>query len=372
MKKYLVALMVLVFALALVACNGGDVADTTEPVTDPVSEHVHAFAEEIIPATCTATGKVISKCECGEIENETEIPVSDHVASVLDCEKDTVCTVCNTVLAEKTGHILAASEVVTAPTCSTAGKEKGACVTCGAVVETEIPSTGHIAGASIKLVDGGFSTDCKTCGQAIVLKADKTVYALGFDEDILTEAAKYDVGLAIANANDWKVENGTLSFLGGKVGYINIVDPTKLADLGTFMISFDFTSTKEAPSDKKASVFSILSNFYDGKTNVGGTTGWGWIFKLNEEKDVMSTVIESAKVNDDNSLAVERNVKYNVQAVVDPTSKVVHVFINGKYIGNSGQVPALSNVKPETATLRFGDGPDCGYVFDNFAIVDLK
>ena len=374
MKKYLLALMVLVVALALVAC-GGETADTTEPVTDaPATEHVHAYADEIIPATCSATGKVISKCECGDVQSETELPLTDHVASTLDCEKDTVCTVCNVVLAEKAGHIFGTSEVVTEATCSTAGKEKGACVVCGKIVETEIPSTGHIAGKDLKAVDGGFASKCKSCGQDVVLKADKTVFALSFDEDVATEAAKYpDAGLSIYKPEKYKVVDGTLNVNGnGEIAYINIEDPSKLAELGTFMISFDYMSTKEGAEADRASIISILSYFYNGQPNQGGTTGWGWFFKLDESANKIGTVNGTSMLNDSNSIAIERNVKYTVQAVIDPTVKGAHVFINGQYIGNAAQVASIAGYKPASSTIRFGDGPLCGHVYDNFAIIDLK
>lgn len=373
MKKLLLMSFLFLLTLALVACGGEGTDTTIDRGTEPPAEHVHAYVDDIIPATCVATGKVVSKCECGDISGETEIPLADHTASTLDCEQDTVCTVCNTVLAEKTGHIFTETTVVTAATCAASGKESGSCISCGKVVENEIPATGHIAGTDIKLSGSDFATTCTTCGQAIMLKADKTVFALSFDEDVATEAAKYDAGLSLFKPEGWNVEDGTLKVNNsGQVAYINVVDPAKLSELGTFMISFDFTSTKEGAETAKASVFSILNNFYDGKTNVGGTTGWGWIFKLNEEKNVISTVNDVTKFNDENSIAIERNVKYTVQAVVNPSAKGAQVFINGKYIGNGGQGAALSSAKPENFTLRFADGPECGYVFDNFAIVDLK
>ena len=133
------------------------------------------------------------------------------LASALECDKDTVCTVCGAVLAEKTGHVFTEKTVVTAATCVAAGKEEGTCITCGLKVESEIPATGHIAGGDVKIVDGGFASTCKTCGQAVTLKADKTVFALSFDEDVATEAAKYDAGLSIFKPENWKVENGTLN-----------------------------------------------------------------------------------------------------------------------------------------------------------------
>ena len=59
MKKYLLALMVLVLALALVAC-GGEAIDTPDAqATEPAADHVHTYVDEIIPATCAATGNLL-------------------------------------------------------------------------------------------------------------------------------------------------------------------------------------------------------------------------------------------------------------------------------------------------------------------------
>lgn len=374
MKKCLVALMLLVLALALVACSSGE-AETTEPVT----EHVHEFVDEIIPATCTTVGKVISKCECGEIGNETEIPLADHTASGIDCDKDTVCTVCNAVLAEKTGHIFSATEVVTAATCSAAGKEKGSCVICGKIIETEIPAAGHVATGDIKYVDGNFKADCSVCSQNVTLKAQDAAYLLNFEGDWVMEAAKYDVGLSAFKTEDWKTAevNGSnaLTVAGNKPLYINITDSAKLTALGSFVISFDYTTTAvPAANSPAASAISILNNHQNGVKTDAGSVGWGWLIKIVEsgDKGYIATVAEPAKLTAENSFAIERNVKYNVQIVVSPAEKGAHVFVNGTYIGKSAPANAVSSLAPNNAAIRFGDGPDCGHVFDNLAISALK
>ena len=51
-KKYLIAVMVLVVALALVACGGEGTDTTIDQGTEPPAEHVHAYVDEIIDATC--------------------------------------------------------------------------------------------------------------------------------------------------------------------------------------------------------------------------------------------------------------------------------------------------------------------------------
>ena len=378
MKKYLVALMVLVLALALVACGGTGDDTTLDQGTEPPVEHVHAYAEEIIPATCVATGKVVSKCECGDIQSETELPLADHTASALDCDKDTVCTVCNTVLAEKTGHIFTEKTVVTAATCSAAGKEQGVCISCGKTVENEIPATGHVVGGAITMVDGSFKSTCTVCSQAVTLKADAPAFLLDFESDIATQSAN-DIGLEVHKPEEWKVAevNGSNAFAldAGKPYYIDIVDSTKLAALGTFVISFDYTTTAVPPADSPAaSMISILNNFQDGKQTSAGTTGWGWMIKVveNGDKGYLATVKDVDKLTDANSIAVERNVKYNVQIVISPANKATHTFINGTYIGTSNQAIEVAKIAPANATIRFGDGPNCGHIIDNFAISALK
>ena len=367
--------MVLVVALALVAC-GGETADTTEPVTDaPATEHVHAYADEIIPATCSAAGKVISKCECGDVQSETELPLADHVASTLDCEKDTVCTVCNAVLAEKTGHVFGAPEVITAATCGAAGMEKGICQICGKTVETEIPATGHIPGDSITIADGKFKSTCTVCSQNVTLNAQTPALSLDFD-DVAAEFAKSDLGLAPFNTEKWNVTNSALTINGdGQITYINIVDSTKLAGLGTFVISFDYMSTAvPVAGSPAASMISILNNHQTGKQTSAGSVGWGWMIKVveNGDKGYLATVNSASALTSANSIAIERNVKYNVQIVISPVNGSAHVFVNGTYIGASKNAIAISKISPENAAIRFGDGPNCGHTFDNLTISALK
>ena len=368
MKKYLIALMVFVLALTLVACSGE--TETTE--------HVHAFAEEIVPATCTTPGKVLSKCECGEIESENEIPTTDHVASALDCEKDTVCTVCNAVLAEKTGHVFGAKEIVTAATCAAPGKEQGTCTVCGKISENEIPSTGHVIDAkgTIAAVDGGFSITCASCNQPVVLKESDPAFKLTFD-GAATDIDVNSLGLELVNADKWSIQehNGSKALCvdgTAQIAYINIPSAKKLADMGAFVISFDYMSTKKDTENRNASVFSILGNFYNGNPLVSNNAvKWGWAIKLVEANNVLATK-NSTDTDATNSIALERNVVYKVQIVFVPETTAKHVFINGTYIGDGGQGVAISTAADNYLCFRFGDGPMCGHVYDNFIIADLK
>ena len=378
MKKILIALAVVVLALALVACGGeANVTEDTTPVTEAPAEHVHAYSEEIVAPTCAAQGTRKMVCECGDVQSEETLGFADHTPSVADCEKDTVCTVCNEVLSAATGHIISAVETVTEATCSTPGKEKGSCVSCGKVIETEIPASGHVSSGAPKAVDGGFAVTCSICNQAVTLKAQTPVFLLDFEEDIATQAAKYDIGLSVYKPESWKIAevNGSKAFTAddGKPFYINIVDPTKLASLGSFVISFDYTSTKEAKEDQAGSVFSILGNHQNSVQTSAGAVQWGWMLKLVEAKKVLATTNAADKVTSENSVAVERNVKYNVQIVISAADKATHTFINGKYIGSSNQVyTTFTKFAPANTAIRFGDGPVCGHIFDNFTISPLK
>ena len=378
MKKLLLAMLITVLSLALFACGSSGTDTTADEGTTPPAvgdEHVHEFVEEIIPATCTTVGKAVNKCSCGEVESESEIPLADHTASTLDCEKDTVCTVCNTVLAEKTGHIFSAAEIVTPASCATVGKEKGVCVACGKIVETEIPATGHVMGGAITIANGAFTSTCSVCSQSVTLKADAPALLIDFEDDIAAQVAKSDMGLSVHKPEAWPVtdvEGSKAIVLPGATSlYINIDDPSKLTALGTFVISFDYTTTKEVDaSATMGSAISILSNCYSGTKTDAGSIGWGWLMKVGAGK--IATTNKPADFTAENSVDAKVGTKHTVNMIVTATSKPINVFVDGTYIGAITNIPEFASLAAKNACFRFGDGPDCGHVFDNFAISALK
>ena len=379
-KKILIALMILVLALVVVACGGDETAKTPDAPVDPETEHVHVYEEKTVSPTCTTPGKVTMVCACGDVQSEIEVPVADHVASAIDCEQDTVCTVCGELLEAKKGHFVAGYTTVTPATCTTAGKEKGSCENCGKVIERDVAATGHVPaeGAAITISGGTFATSCATCGQSVTLTAQAPAFQLTFEGDVVAEAANNTVGLELVKPENWTIAdvNGSkaLAPAKGVPAYINIADPEKLASLGTFVISFDYTTTAEAAADTAGSVFSLLGNAYNGSTT--GSTKWGWIIKYIENADKIATVnaaTDTSKLSDSNSIALAHGTKCTVQIVVSPANKATHTFINGTYIGNSGQVyAAIAEIPAESACFRFGDGPALGHVIDNFTISALK
>ena len=274
---------------------------------------------------------------------------------------------------------MGATETITAATCGTAGKEKATCLTCGKTVEADVPATGHALakGGAVAATADGYSITCASCGKSVTVKAQAPLFQLTFESDVAAEAEGNALGLKIVNPNTaWKIQevNGSKALLveGQKPNYIDIPSVKPFEELGIFLISFEYTTTTESAAGSKASIFSVLGNFYNGKpTQTQNDVKWGWAVKLLEDNKVMAT-INGNNPNASNSIAVARNVKYNVQIVVDAASTAKHVFINGTYIGNGGQGVAFAGAADNTLCFRFGDGPNCGHAIDNFTISPLK
>ena len=98
--------------------------------------HVHAFGEPVVNgATCTTNGSKVSTCECGNYTHEA-------------------------ILA--TGHVNLTTSITKNPTCTEAGTSQVAC-SCGYVLSTsEVPATGHTAGADATCTTNQTCTVCGT------------------------------------------------------------------------------------------------------------------------------------------------------------------------------------------------------------------
>ena len=231
--------------------------------------------------------------------------------------------------------------------------------------------------------NGGFTTPCTVCGVDVLLREQPPSFLLTFDEDVATEAAKYDIGLSIyddsaESKSDWSTtedDDGNKSlYVNGNdtITYINIVDPSKLADLGTFVMSFDYTTVNESAAGSAASIISILNNNQNGAATSAGSISYGWMMKYIEDNDVVATVKDPATLADGNNIGLSHGTKCKVKIIIEPTAKIAYVYINGTCIGNAGQIAKIAELKDENASIRFGDGPACGHTFDNFAISALK
>lgn len=381
MKKYLIISVILVITLMLVGCDDAVENTTAEdstvtPVTDEVTEHLHDFKEEIIPATCTQVGKVISKCECGEVWGESQLPLAEHVLSAVACEKDTICTVCNTVVAEKTGHTVTGTKVLKVATCSEMGKEQGKCSTCGEILEKDIPVKGHRAEKNSvwTIAQDGFTTTCTVCKKVVTMKEADPVIFLPFEESFEKEVSKYSGFTPVGSFTPVNDIDGDRA---AKITtcFIDIVDSSVINDLGTYVVSFDVMITGDSGNEKdETSIFTLVSNSLGGKSHVGGETRWAFALKFNEGVDKFETLKingDYSKLNSSNSVAVERNTKYKVQLLVSEGANKFLVFINGKSYGLA-QAAISGFAEGHKMSLRLGDGAKCGMVFDNFKVAGLK
>ena len=381
MKKYLTLIAVLLLALALVAC-GGEAVDTTEPVTEaPETEHVHNYFDETIPATCVETGKIITKCECGEVQGEVEIPLADHTASALDCDKDTVCTVCNAVLAEKTGHSLSSSQVLTEATCTAGGKERGVCLVCGKIVELDTPAKAHSIDASAGLTysDGKYGGKCTVCNNNVTIGGADVVLDLTFEGDMAEELAKYPAFAANIEAMNITTDtDGDKALLakGGNVVYLGITDSSALAKTGYYEISFDYTQTGKANA-AETSIITLMPGQYAG-TKVGSTK-YGWFFKYNATLNKLEFILagsDASKLDATNSIAVESGKSYKFNILCTADGSAYYVFVDGNFVGkapaNNVVVDFTNPANDKAVSIRLGDSGVPGPVFDNFKIQTIK
>lgn len=122
--------LALVMMLTLASCKNDDnpsiigtsTADTTTeaPVTTPAgttTEHVHAYKETVVPATCTKAGYTLHLCDCGD--QYTDTPT------------------------EMIAHTFGEWETTTKPTCTAEGVQTHKCTVCGATETQKVAAAGH-------------------------------------------------------------------------------------------------------------------------------------------------------------------------------------------------------------------------------------
>lgn len=108
--KGLILILIAILVLTFVSCKQDD--EMPETSSQPADGHVHSYTSTVVPPTCTEDGYTVKKCECG-------------VEGIIDKVK-------------ATGHKGGNWEVVSAATCTDAGKEEQYCTVCFALVDTKI------------------------------------------------------------------------------------------------------------------------------------------------------------------------------------------------------------------------------------------
>ena len=150
MKKLLLIVCSVIFALSLVSCAnsnifvcGHDYEDEytchdrsciyegCDHVEKATTEHVFGEWQVIREASCEGKGSEKRTCECGEVETRA-IPEAGHqFADDYTCH-DRACTVedCDFVSSASTAHNFITVDVITEATCTVDGSEKYTCE-CG-------------------------------------------------------------------------------------------------------------------------------------------------------------------------------------------------------------------------------------------------
>lgn len=135
-------------------CDCGETIKEAIPATD------HSFGDWIIEeeATCTTDGIMYKVCSVCDQKSSSIINAHGHVESdwIIDIEatcgangsKHIVCTICETTVNTESipatnEHILGSPVITKTPTCTEKGSQKISCTNCNYSIDEEIPATGH-------------------------------------------------------------------------------------------------------------------------------------------------------------------------------------------------------------------------------------
>ena len=391
LKKFLFVLLVLVVALAVVACGepaeteGGN--ETDAPVTDapetdaPETEHQHDLEVEDVPATCQARGYHKETCKtCGEIVAESAYPKTECIpAAAATCTADSVCSVCGDVIEAATGHTFGEAQV-TAATCKADGKSVTTCTVCGETVETVIPMVAHnipdenvtasvestacgVPGSktgtctlcnesvtvelpglahtftvdSAVYAEGAYTIPCTTCGQNVTISTEARL-ALTFDGATVEEefdALGLGDMLTLVNVNgaaQIKEVDGksVLFFKTAKPLWID-VNPAFLNDAAYYMVSFDYRVNRDVESGTQISLFGAMP----GAANGTGAKGFNNIAKYDRSTGWLK---HGTTNNTTQYFEVTTGQFYHIDIIVNNTGTkgTAYLFVDGQYVCNVG------------------------------------
>ena len=208
--------------------NPGVPATCTAPQLCTVCNHVispalgHDYEDTVIPPTCTDAGYTVHDCKaCDHVYiGETTDALGHTAGPEATCSAPQICTVCDSLLAEKTEHIY--EEVTVEPTCTEDGYTSHTCSLCEHTFITDVtPATGHTAGDWVIVrepdvgVSGRKHKTCEHCDEVLEAETfwpvqDSTPTEPGTDVDRNTEAPEEE-------------EEGGCQLTGGNIAVIVIV-----------------------------------------------------------------------------------------------------------------------------------------------------
>ena len=367
MKKLLLLSLVLVMSLALFAC-GGETNDTTLPADigevtqapDDSGAHTHTYVETIsVVPTCTSLGKKANVCACGEVEEGSEMPLpfAEHDAKAATCTEDSACATCGKVLVEKYGHLYVDS-VVTEATCTTDGVAKSTCYRCGDSSQTVVAASHDFDASSITVSKGTVSSTCTKCGVSAAFEEKSTILKLDFDSD--AEFANFPQFTVTRPDKEMVYSNSTLQTNGALwFKYQSSVIPQN----AKLLLSLDFKMTAEGLTHRGESIFTF----------VAGRSAYNWLVKYYQADGVLSVV--DTGHNSTNSMPASLNKWYNLVALIDTSTNVASIYVDGIYLGDK-TIPNQYDAKyNNNFELRFFDVYSNGIsmpVYDNFKLVELK
>ena len=148
-------------------------------------EHVHAFAETVVPATCQSSGYTLHRCDCGYEYKDRYTVAIDHQFEVTEvaeatCTEEGVqqlrCVTCGITETRKVpakGHLWGDWNVQTLPTCTEKGSQTHTCTCCNMKETQEIKPIGHklVNPKKSETQKGMVEWFCENCGQTIVKKS---------------------------------------------------------------------------------------------------------------------------------------------------------------------------------------------------------
>lgn len=393
MKKFLFMILVLVLALAVVAC--GDPAETEGPETNapetnapetnapetdpPETEHQHDLEIEDVPATCQSRGYHKETCKtCGEVVVESASPKAACTpVAAATCTADSVCSVCGKVIEAALGHTFGEAQV-TAATCQAEGKSVTTCTVCNETVETALPIIAHnipdenvteLVEATSCTAGGSKTGTCILCNQSVTLALDPLPHAFALDQTDIAADGSINIPCATCDSvvTVAKEERLTLTFdgasleeefealgLDGKVALFNDKNSCKVAMFGDRGV-LDQTVWNGVvwleldPSFlNDDAYYSISFDFCVGKATTEGTqmsvfgavpgarsaTGTQEFANIAKYDRTTGWLKHGDTKVDDQYMQLEVGKFYHFEILVDNTSAagLAHLYVDGVYL----------------------------------------
>ena len=142
----------------------------------------HTYDSVVSEPTCTGQGYTTHTCHCGNTYTDGFVPSLGHTpGEQATCTQAQICTVCNAVLVEATGHTY--DSVVTAPTCTDQGYTTYTCHCGDTYTDDFADAAGHTYESAVTpptCTEMGYTTFTCHCGDTYVADyVDATGHTFG-------------------------------------------------------------------------------------------------------------------------------------------------------------------------------------------------